>query len=220
MKTLNRKQVALLTCTAVVATGSFVFGSPVDFLLDTLHGARDAAGALLQDPSTMLAPLFAQAVVQSSYSETMVPGTPGMIASMNNYRVESRTVENSNGVPFGRAVGRGTLDRGCRLGAAATGQFLGVSVRDITLSPTLDSIYVDTYQQNALAGILAAGDIWVTTGGAVADGEDVTFNSLTGVLSTIATGGTQFIVTGARWMTTAGSGGLAIVRIPDYGQGT
>lgn len=155
------------------------------------------------------------AVVQSTYTERMQPAVAGMIANMTTCDVDTRIVENSDGVPFGRAVGRGVADRGCRLGAGAATDFLGISVRDVTLAPvTADSAYVDEYQQRALAGILFRGDIWVQVESAVVDGADVTFNTLTGKLSSAAAGGSQFAITGARWLDTQATvNGLARVRL-------
>jgi hypothetical protein len=55
------------------------------------------------------------------------------------------------------------------------------------------------------------GTMWVTVGGDVVDGADVTFNGTTGVLSSTAAGAGQFAITGARWLDTVSSGGLARV---------
>jgi hypothetical protein len=151
-------------------------------------------------------------VVQSSYSENIRTALPGMIANTNEASVDSRSVENSNGIPFGRACGRGTADNGVVLGSTASTDFLGISVRDATLVAS-STDYVDVYETNAMAGIMYEGDIWVTTGGAVNDGDNVTYNSTTGVLSSAGTSGSQFAITGARWMRTAGSGELSIVRL-------
>lgn len=198
---------ALAGGSAIVAAG-YAFGTPLDFVVDAIASLpfKGLEGVAL-----------GMAVVQGSYSERMTIGAPGQIASMHSYDADTRTVENSNGIPFGRAVGRGTQDKGCVLGASAAGQFLGISIRDVTLNPVAaDSDYVDEYQQYASAGILVRGDIWVQVGGAVNDGDDVTYNSLTGVISSTATGGSQFAITGARFMTTAANNGLAIVRLSGY----
>jgi hypothetical protein len=221
MKTyLSRKQTALLACTAVVAVGSYVFGSPVDFLLDTLHGVKDAAGGMLIDPATPLAPLLAQAVVQSTYSERMAPGLPGQIASMNNYRIESRTIESTNGIPFGKGVSRGALDRGCVPGFGATGTFLGITCRDVTLSPEpVDSLYIDEYRYRALAGILTTGDIWVLNSvGAAVDGGQV---FVTPILATVpgniqgSNANAAVAIPNARWMTTTAASAVGIIRLGD-----
>lgn len=157
------------------------------------------------------------AVVQSSYAERMSEGIEGMIATMHPHAVDSRNVENTNGIGFGKAVGKGVNDRGCVLGAVAVSQFLGISVRDVTLAPvSSDSDYVDEYPYRSLAGILTRGDIWCRAGGNVVDGDEVTFNSTTGVLSSAAASGTQFIIAGARWQTTAASGALGIVRLSGH----
>lgn len=176
-----------------------------------------ALTALTQDPSGLIGVAVLGAVVQASYSANMREAVAGMWANMKNSQADSRTVENSNGVPFGRAVGKGTRDNGCRLGAAAAGDFLGVSLRDTTLAPQADDAdYVDIYEDGDLAGIAVQGDVWVEVGAAVVDGDNVSYNALTGVLSSAATSGSQFAVTGARWMTTQATvGGLAVLRLGD-----
>lgn len=181
-------------------------------------GAAAVLAGHLDPISVGLGGLMLGAVVQSTYSERIPQAVAGMIADMSSWDADSRTVENSNGVGFGLAVGRGTADGGCRLGAAAVTDFLGIAVRDVTLAPqSADSDYVDEYQQHALAAVLTRGVIWVAVEHAVADGNDVTFNSTTGALSTAGTSGTQFLVTGARWMDTQATvGGLARVRLSGH----
>ena len=60
---------------------------------------------------------------------------------------------------------------------------------------------------------MTRGRIWVVVGGDVTDGADVTFSSTTGVLSSTAVGAGQFAITGARWMTTATNGNLALLHL-------
>jgi hypothetical protein len=112
-------------------------------------------------------------------------------------------------------VGKGSTDRGVRLGSSAANQFEGISVRDTTLAPvTLDSDYTDIYEKGANCGVMNRGDIWVAVGAAVVAGQDVTFAADTGILSTAGASGSQFAIAGARWMTSQPTtGGLAIVRL-------
>lgn len=149
------------------------------------------------------------AVVQSAYSERMAAGLPGMVSDMWPSKVETRNCETAAGIPFGVAVGQGAADRGCVLGAAAVTGFVGISVRDVTI----DSDTPDKYPENANMGVLNEGDIWVTVDGNVTAGQNVTFVTTTGALGTVAADGTHLLITGARWMTSALSGGVAIVRL-------
>lgn len=152
------------------------------------------------------------AVVQNSYSETQRRAIAGMVANMTNYDADTCIVETAAGIGFGLACGQGTADNGAVLGATAATDFRGISIRDVTLAPEDE----DKYQEDANIALLTEGDIWVTTGGVVEAGDDVTFSSTTGVLSTVAASGSQFTITGARWMTSAGSGALAVVRLSGH----
>jgi len=156
--------------------------------------------------------LYSAMAVQSAYSANQPRGLAGQIASMHSYDADSRICETAAGIGFGLAVGRGSADNGAVLGAAAAADFLGISIRDVTLMND-DG---DEYAQNSVMGVLVRGDIWVTAGGDVADGADVTFASTTGVLSSAGTSGTQFAISGARWLDTVSSGAVARVRLSGH----
>lgn len=149
------------------------------------------------------------AVVQSSYSATMAAAVAGMVANQRENCIDSRVVETAAGIGFGVVVGQGSADNGAVLGASAATGFVGISAREITTDPAS----VDKYSQYGNMPVLTEGDIWVTTGGIVAAGGDVTFNKTTGVLSSAAADTNNFAITGARWMTSAASGALAVVRL-------
>lgn len=209
---MTKRQVILLACTGVIGTASYAFGSPLDYALDVLHGVKDAAGALINDPTSVL---MAMPVVQSTYTSNIAAGTAGMIADMNPYRVDSRNVETVAGIGFGLVCGKGATDRGIVIGGPVN-LVEGVTVRDITL---VAGATPDLYLRYALAGVLKFGDIWVTTAGTVVAGNDVTFDTTTGILGTAAVAGNVIgPLVGWRWMTSVTGVGLAIVRVPDYGQ--
>jgi len=149
------------------------------------------------------------AVVQSTYSENIRPAVAGMVANMTNWDADTRLVETAGGIPFGVAVGQGAAPKGAVLSAAAATGFVGISIRDITLQ----SNPVDRYELTDNIAVLTEGDIWVLTGGAVTAGTDASFDSTTGVLSSAAASGTQFVIAGARWMTTTAGAALAVLRL-------
>jgi hypothetical protein len=212
---MTKRQVALLACTGVIGTATYVFGTPLDYALDVLHGVRDAAGALISDPN--LAPLMAMPVVQSTYTSNIPQAVAGMVADMNQYRVDSRNVETVAGIGFGVICGKGASDKGIVVGGPIN-LVEGVTVRDVTLA---FGSTPDLYLRYALAGVLKFGDIWVTNSGpgAVVAGNDVTYSNVTGALGTEAVAGAIVgPLVGWRWMTSAASGALAIVRVPDFGQ--
>ena len=211
---MTKRQVALLACTGVIGTASYVFGTPLDFALDVFHGVKDGAGALLNNPLAPLAPILAMPVVQSAYLNNIPVALSGMIVDMNPYRVASRNVETVAGIGFGLVCGKGTADRGIVIGGPVN-LVVGVTVRDVTLRPDLN----DVYARYSLAGVLEMGDIWVTTAGTVAAGNDVTYDNTTGILGTAAVAGAVVgPLVGWRWMTSVTGVGLAMVRVPDYGQ--
>lgn len=163
----------------------------------------------LMDHESALVGTVGAMAVQTTYSATMPKAVAGMIADMQNFKTDTRICETAAGIGFGLAVGRGTADNGAVIGGAAATDFLGISVRDVTLvNPDGDE-----YARYANMGVLTEGTIWVTVGGDVTDGADVTFASTTGILSSAATSGTQFAIAGARWLDTVASGGLARVRL-------
>lgn len=146
--------------------------------------------------------------VQSTYSETLTKAVAGLPADAD-FSADTRICETAAGIGFGLAVGQGTSDKEAKLNPTAGNEFVGVTIRDKTLVNDSD----DLYEQYENMAVMTRGDVWVTVGGDVSAGDDVTFAQATGVLSSAATGGTQFAITGARWMTSASNGGLAILRL-------
>ena len=145
------------------------------------------------------------AVVQSTYNETHAVAVAGMLHGAK-HRVDTRTTEGAAGIGFGLACKKGTGDYNATLGIAAN-DFVGISVKDPTLIPRDE----DKYTAGVPMAVVTDGDIWVTAEAAVADGDNVSANATTGALSTA--GGANITVPGARWMTSAAAGGLAIVRL-------
>ena len=143
--------------------------------------------------------------VQTTYSENQPIALPGMPADAD-HSIDTRICETVAGIGFGVVVSQGSADKGALIGGASAAVFAGVTVKDVTALG-------DKYAQYDNVGVMYRGTIWVTVGGDVTDGGDVTFASTTGVLSSAATSETQFAIAGARWMTTAASGGLAKLRL-------
>lgn len=149
---------------------------------------------------------------QTSYSERMAPPGPGTIAGQD-FAVNTAICETASpGIPFGRAVSKGSLsDQGVVLGGTQAA-FRGISVRDVTLRG--DLAVVDAYLPPNSMGVLEEGDIWVEPSHAVAVDDAVYFDGTTGQL-TNQSSGTQ-LIKGAKWKTSCGTGGRAIAQIPDY----
>lgn len=150
--------------------------------------------------------------IQTAYSETQAIGARGLVANMTTYTADSLVCE-SAAIGFGVVVGQGTDPRGGVLGAAAATGFRGISVRDTTLMHNTP----DQYEDGDVMAVMTRGDIWVAVGAAVTAGQDVSFVATTGVLSSAGASGSQFVIAGARWMTTQATiGGLAIVRLSGH----
>lgn len=146
--------------------------------------------------------------VQSSYSETLTKAVAGLPADAD-FSADSRICEAVAGIGFGLAIAQGTSDNEGKLASAAATDFVGVTIRDKALVNDSD----DLYEQYGVMSVMTRGDIWVTVGGNVSPGDDVTYNKSTGVLSSAAADANNFAVSGARWMTTATNGNLAKLRL-------
>lgn len=147
--------------------------------------------------------------VQSTYAAVHPIAHAGMPASAD-FSADTRICETAAGIAFGVAVSQGTSDNEALIGGASAAVFAGVSIVDKSIN---NDGGADGYNQYDNMAVMTRGDIWVTVGGDVTDGGDATFASTTGVLSSAATSGSQFAIAGARWMTTALSGGLAKLRL-------
>jgi hypothetical protein len=108
------------------------------------------------------------AEVQTSYSENIAAGFPGMIANGETSNRISRTCEDADGIPFGVPVYRGAGDHGCTRTPTA-GALLGISIAHSALG-VIAGQDADTYPQYENVAILTQGVIWVTAGEAVTDG--------------------------------------------------
>ena len=148
--------------------------------------------------------------MQSNYVEGMKDNSPGTLAgNFDNARTSTGTCETEAGIGFGLAVSRGTLsDRGTVLGGTLA-KFRGCSIKDVTLV----SDTPDKYLPPNSMGIMESGEIWVEPAVAVDIDDPVHFDGSTGVFTN--TGGIGPIL-GARWKTSCGVGGRAILQLPTY----
>ena len=151
-------------------------------------------------------------VVQSSYSANIADAVAGFPADAD-FSAESRLCETSAGIGFGLVVGQGSDPKGGVLGAAAASGFVGIAIRDRSLVISSGQT-VDKYQEGDVIAVMYRGVIWVPVAAAVVAGNNVTFNTSTGALSTIAADGSNFTIAGARWVDTQSTvNGLARVRL-------
>ena len=152
------------------------------------------------------------ATVQSSYSEAIGSARNGMPANTATCDADSYITEGTDGIGFGIAVQDGASAGLAKLGIA-TGKFIGVSLRDTTRQAAGTAAGADKYQTGANIAVAYRGDIWVEAEVAVIIGANVSAKTTTGALSSVAAAATQIVIPGARWMSAAAAGGLAIVRL-------
>lgn len=124
------------------------------------------------------------AVLQSTYTETVAKGYPGMVANGETSNRITRTVEDSAGILFGKPVYRGTGDHGCTGTVGTLATFLGFTIATSALAPSTDA---DEYQQYDSAPIMTSGAIYVTVTGSVADGAAITIGTGGGAADGIGT---------------------------------
>jgi hypothetical protein len=152
--------------------------------------------------------------VQTSYAINIQPGLEGEIATMlDDDDVVTCICETAAGIGFGRAVSEGANARGAVLGGAT--KFIGLTARDITLVPQFGQT-VDLYQQRSNMGVMIEGDMWVRPVAAVTHGSPATYDSTTGQLNPASAG---VAIPNSRYITSAGAGVLAILRLTASGPG-
>lgn len=119
------------------------------------------------------------ATYQTTYANAPAKGLHGQIASEEKSNRISRTVENAAGIPFGTPVQRGAGDHGV-VPFAAGGTFIGIAI----LNPSVPAVaagstLVDGYPQYFTGAFATMAQMYVTAGGAVADGNPVYYNTTT-----------------------------------------
>lgn len=152
--------------------------------------------------------------LQSTYSDNLALGYPGMIASGETGDRITRTVEDAAGVAFGRPVYRGTGDHGCTGTVGTLATFLGFTVANHAMAPVAGQD-ADEYQQYDNATILTSGAIFVTVTGNVADGAAITMGTAAGAadgLSSIAADATHIATGWVADQTITGGGLIRIVK--------
>ena len=148
--------------------------------------------------------------VQTTYSETLVPGRAGAVANAEPKTLISRVVETAGGIAFGKPVTQGTADIACRAMQAGDTVVLGVSVRDQSVDPDAPNMFAE----NTNALIMTSGVIWVEAAATLSAGDDVWVTVADGTFTNAdAGGGATIQIAGARWDTSATTGNLAKLRL-------
>lgn len=140
-----------------------------------------------------------------NFKNEMDKGVAGAIANTENSNIISRTVEDTTGIAFGLAVAQGVNDKGCRAVTTGDAKFVGVTVLDRTASDLQGNGKFSQYES---ARILEEGVIWVEVTAAVKAGDAAAVDLATGKFNLLGAA-----LTGARFETSAASGGLAQLRL-------
>ena len=145
--------------------------------------------------------------LQTAYADRQPVGFAGQKVDGEEYNAITRVCETPAGINFGRAVQRGAADQGC-IAADATqsdANFLGISVRDVSVRPSAG----DKYPDGGNVTILTQGSIWVRVGEAVAQGQAALYEAASGNFMVTAAVGRIALPAGWRFDTAAANGGLA-----------
>lgn len=144
------------------------------------------------------------AVVQSTYTDTIAAGFPGMVANGETSNRISRTVEQSGGIGFGKAAYRSS-DRGIDT-TEAVATFLGFTIANYAApADQTTGAQADSYPEDSIAAVMTTGCMWVSASVAVADGDQVYITSA-GAITNVST--SNFAATGWFFQDTTSAAGL------------
>ena len=150
-------------------------------------------------------------ILQSTYTDDLALGYPGMIANGETSNRITRSVQDAAGIGFGRAVYRGTGDHDCTGTVGTLATFLGFTVAT-SAQQHVEGQTVDRYQQRDNATILTSGAIFVTVVGNVADGAAITVATANGALSSTAADASNIATGWVADQTITGGGLIRIVK--------
>lgn len=147
--------------------------------------------------------------VQTTYSATISPAYPGMIANGEwATNIISRVVDAATPQPiaFGDPVLQGASEQTVISANGGSGAFRGIAVRDVTLPPTAG----DQFAATTTLGVLTLGVVWVTATAAVSAGGPA-YVTFAGALTDASSGNTA--IPNGIWDSTTTGAGLAKLRL-------
>lgn len=99
-------------------------------------------------------------VLQTTFSEDIPGGFPGMEADGEGSNIISLTLEGDTDCEFGRPVYRGTADRGCDLTVDANLRGFAIAAKGL---PVTADRPADVYAPGDTVAVKERGKIWVTS---------------------------------------------------------
>jgi hypothetical protein len=148
--------------------------------------------------------------VQTTYTERTPKAIAGQRGNLIPEKVISRTMKNGDsdfGVIVVQADGDFNVTTIGNQATADPGGYVGITVRD----QAADIDKVNGYPEDATAGVMVEGTIWVNAYEAVDAGDDVYFLDADGTLGKTTSSATQ--IPNARWETSTTGAGLALLRL-------
>lgn len=154
--------------------------------------------------------------LQTTYTETVAPAYPGMVANGETSNRFSRTVENSGGIGFGKAAYRGSGDHGCiaTQTLTATSAALGTNTGNGAMGAI--TVSAGAKKGNYVLTIVEPGSnvgtfiVLDPDGIQVGDGVVATAYSAGGLAFTLADGATDFVAGDSFSLIVAGNDFLGI----------
>ena len=152
------------------------------------------------------------ATYQTTYAATYAKGVPGQVANEEQSNRISRTVETA-ALGFGVPVQRGAADHG--IVAFTTGDFLGLTILNPAVPGNVATASTpDLYPVGFTAAVLTRGQMYVTAGGTVNDGDPVHYNPTTKrFVAAESVGNTVGPLTGVLFDTSGGNGDIVEISV-------
>ena len=148
---------------------------------------------------------------QTTYNERPAKGVHGQVANAELSNRISRTIETA-AVPFGAPVQRGAADHGAV--AFTTGDFLGLAILNPAVPGNVATATTpDVYPVGFTAAIMTRGQMYVTAGETVVQGDDVYYVTATGKYTTTAAAGSVGPLTGVFFDTGGGNGDIVEISV-------
>ena len=148
---------------------------------------------------------------QTTYNDAPPKGVHGQVANAELSNRISRTIETA-AVPFGAPVQRGAADHGAV--AFTTGDFLGIAILNPAVPGNVATATTpDVYPVGFTAAILTKGQMYVTAGETVVQGDDVYYVTATGKYVTTAGAGAVGPLTGVFFDTSGGNGDIVEISV-------
>jgi hypothetical protein len=163
---------------------------------------------------------MADNILQSSYPSTPPRGFPGKRATSRGFNTDTYIA--TGDIAFGRAVGKDSGDRECKLGGNSAA-FLGIAVSDeakdggaLAAAAQGGSTPADKYVEGDNVAVANEGDWYILPGADVDPTDVVAYSSTTGIFGPHRLSATyDVVVEGAKFMdtTTSTSGDVARLRL-------